>query len=81
MAAGRHSHGTGHEVVGIVFDVELYDSSNTRIAAPFTRLNPLVWQRLYLSLLMFKTGGRVERAGSQTLLHMRVRFRSSGTPL
>jgi hypothetical protein len=47
---------------------------------PLTRFNPFVWRRMYLSLLMFEPGYRIEAVGSYTLLHMPVRFRNGLDP-
>jgi hypothetical protein len=41
-----------------------------------TRLNPLVWLKMYLSLEMFTGEYRVERAGRRTVVHAATRFRS-----
>jgi hypothetical protein len=47
---------------------------------PLTRFNPFVWRRMYLSLLMFEPGYRIERVGEFTLLRMPVRFRNGLDP-
>jgi hypothetical protein len=53
-----------------------YDPADSSL----TRFNPLVWRRMYLSLLMFEPGYRIEQVGSLTLLHIPVRFRNSLDP-
>jgi hypothetical protein len=53
-----------------------YDPADSSL----TRFNPFVWRRMYLSLLMFEPGYRIERVGSSTLLHMPVRFRNGLDP-
>jgi hypothetical protein len=45
-----------------------------------TRLNPLVWLKMYLSLEMFTGAYRTETVGSRTILHAETRFRSELDP-
>jgi hypothetical protein len=41
-----------------------------------TRFNPLVWRKMYLSLLMFGGEHRIERDGPRTVLYMANQFRN-----
>jgi hypothetical protein len=41
-----------------------------------TRLNPLVWLKMYLSLEMFTGDVRIEHTGGRTIVHAATRFRN-----
>jgi hypothetical protein len=54
-------------------EVGVYDPERSNL----TRLDPLVWRRLYLSLFMFSGESRIEQAGPTTVIHLPARFRNA----